>query len=51
MENNTYMSITEAINWLKNPCLTDNQKIEFALNTLKNIPEMKWYYSHVYGSR
>ena len=49
MEDNTFMLLAEAINWLKNPCINDKQKIELSLNALKNVPEMKRYYDLMYG--
>lgn len=51
MEERTYQLIIEAVNWLKNPCVVDEVKIQEALNALKSIPEIKWYYIQMYGDR
>jgi len=51
MEERTYSLICNAINWLKNPCATDEVKIQEALDSLKSIPEMKWFYSQLYENK
>lgn len=48
MEDRTYQLITEAVNWLKNPCVIDEVKIRETLNALISIPEIKWYYNQMY---
>lgn len=49
MNDKTYELITEAVNWLKNPCVVDDVKVQEALKALKYIPEIKWYCKEMYG--
>jgi hypothetical protein len=48
MDEQTYLLITEAINWLKNPCVIDAVKIQKALSALKSVSEIKPYYNSMY---
>ncbi len=48
MKTEDIYSITEAINWLKNPCIIDEYKIEKAIESLRQIKSIKEYYNGMY---